>query len=116
MAKPRVTREVGTVKNILKNVDKFSGRPIMVDDASVTAVNGKKIVMEGSFLNEDGEVATTGIVGVLLHRVDVTYGPEPASVIYRGDIDSTKLPVQPSTITDIADQLPHIQFFDEEYK
>ncbi|WP_132995823.1 hypothetical protein [Sporanaerobacter acetigenes] len=104
-----IKRTFGGVKEILKTRN-FEGISVMVDDEGIVADNtGKKIVpagtilggKTGSLLGTDTEVAveknTVDAEGVLLYDVDVTNGPEPASMVIRGNIDLNKIPTAPTT-------------------
>ena len=92
-------------KEILKFPDHYVAMPVTVDDAGVTAVNGKKIVpagtiIGGGFLASETAKAVktnaTGAQGVLFWDVDVTYGPAAGAAVIHGFIDLDKLPEAPA--------------------
>lgn len=109
-----VKREYSGIKEILKTRG-FESIGVTVDDTDIVANSeGMKIVPAGTVVggktkstlaNEDEMVvekntqgAVTGATGagvdaegVLLHDVDVTHGPTPASMVIRGNIDLNKI-------------------------
>lgn len=102
-----VTKDYGNTKEILKFVDHYVGVAITVSDTGITAnADGQKIIpagtiVGGGFLASDTFVATVvnGATseGVLLHDVDVTYGPATGTAVIHGFIDLRKLPAAPVT-------------------
>ncbi len=92
-------------KEILKFPDHYVNVAVTVDDAGVTAVNGKKIVptgtiIGGGFLASDSVKAKkengATAEGVLFNDVDVTYGPAPGAALIHGFIAIDKLPEPPT--------------------
>lgn len=95
-------------KEILRHKD-FTAIPVMlgaqeVDDKSVVLEGGRKIVKAGSLLGgksgkllEGGSVAVVAEAekceGVLRYDVDITDGEREASLVIRGEVYETKLPV-----------------------
>lgn len=97
-------------KEILRHKD-FTAIPVMlgaqeVDDKSVVLEGGRKIVKAGSLLGgksgkllEGGSVAVVVVAeaekceGVLRYDVDITDGEREASLVIRGEVYETKLPV-----------------------
>lgn len=93
-----------TAKDILYLLDDYTAIAVNVSDEGVTAgTDGRKIVPAGTVIGgvlEDptqGAVAADGVEveaeGVLYHDVDVTDGDALGTMIVRGVIDATKLPV-----------------------
>lgn len=90
------------VKEILKYKNHTS-IPVVIDDAGIEAVEGRKIVKagtllsgkEGSLISTDNSLAkvddSTTSEGVLLYDVDVTEGPKAAAMVIRGEIDLNKI-------------------------
>lgn len=95
---------------IVKNQYPKVQKQILVDDGTaitlgavisnegVSAVNGKKIVKAGTPVAGDFKarntaftVASEGVVGVVLHDVDVTAGAENGTVVALGCVDLNKL-------------------------
>lgn len=109
-----VQTEYGTSKDILFNLDPYTARPIMVEDDGVEANElGRKIVKAGSLLDAEGAVKNDGTVRyVLLKDIDVTFGPAAGAGVYRGTIDKSKLPVEPSAEAKTA--LKGIMFMSDE--
>lgn len=84
---------------------------VMVDDAGIVAVNGLKIVPAGTVVG--GKTKPTLInlqepvhkkvdalaEGVLLHDVDVTYGPGVGTMVIRGNINLNNLPEAPNALS-----------------
>ncbi|MGF7049151.1 hypothetical protein J2T13_003659 [Paenibacillus sp. DS2015] len=70
----------------------------LVSDVGVTAVNGKKVVKAGTVLPTNDASAK----GILYNDVDVTYGPQPGSLIVEGYILEARLPVAPSALAKTA--------------
>lgn len=93
-----VQTEYGSDKDILFNLDPYTARPIMVDSENIEANEaGKKIVKAGSLLTAAGVVANDANVRyVLLKDIDVTHGDAAGAGVYRGTIDKSKMPVEPS--------------------
>lgn len=101
-----IQRDITGIKEILKTRD-FEAIAVMVDDADVAAVNGKKVVPAGTIVggkakpvlqNDDQPVVTKNTAllgedaeGVLLYDVDVTHGPRNGSMVIRGNIDLGKV-------------------------
>ena len=92
-------------KEILKFPDHQVNVAVTVDDAGVTAVNGKKIVpagtiLGGGFLADDtvNAVKANGATaeGVLFNNTDVTYGPAPGAALIHGFLALDKLPEAPT--------------------
>lgn len=93
-------------KEILK-FRPFVAMPVIVDDAGVVAVDGKKIVPAGTpvkgktksvLTNPNEPVAkddTATAEGILLNDVDVTHGRKSGSMLLWGFVDVTKI-VEPS--------------------
>lgn len=106
---PSVVKEsYGTRTTILVDENNSTAVSCMVKagETVIAGQDGKKIALAGSFLkgdlqDRDGqgkefEVVTefedkTGIVGNLLHDVDVTNGPANAQVVIFGTIDASKV-------------------------
>lgn len=95
----------GNKKEILKFPDHYVNVAVTVDDAGVTAVNGKKVVPAGTVLG--GGFLANGTAkavkandataeGVLFNDTDVTYGPAPGAALIHGFIATEKLPEEPS--------------------
>lgn len=92
-------------KEILKFPDHYVNVAVTVDDAGVTAVNGKKIVpagtiLGGGFLADDSVKAKkangTTAEGVLFNDTDVTFGPAPGAALIHGFLALDKLPEAPT--------------------
>lgn len=93
-------------KEILK-FSQFVAMPVIVDDAAVVAIDGKKIVPAGtpvkgktkSVLTNPNEPVvkddTATAEGILLYDVDVTYGRKSGSMLLWGFVDLTKI-IEPS--------------------
>jgi len=103
-----IKRTFGGVKEILKTKN-FEGIAVMMDDEGVASNSfGKKIVPAGTILGGKAnsllgteydlavEKNTADAEGVLLYDADVTYGPAPASMVIRGNIDLNKIPEEPT--------------------
>ncbi len=91
-------------KGILKFPDHYVNVAVTVDDAGITAVNGKKIVPAGTILGggiladpskKVKAVNGVGSEGVLFNDTDVTYGPAPAAMLIHGFVDLNKIPAAP---------------------
>ena len=108
------------ITEILKFADHYVSIPVMVDDAGISAVDGKKIVPAGTIVGGMGStntilgndttlatkhntqsgattVAGSGVdaEGVLLNDVDVTNGDAPGAMLIHGFVDLNKLPEAP---------------------
>ena len=100
---------LGTGANILYNKD-YNAKTFTVDGSlevdgkSVVMEDGRKIVKAGSFIKGKttpllkggtiGVLATDGTVeGILYDDVDITDGAVEGSLVVRGNINETKLPV-----------------------
>lgn len=71
---------------------KYVAFTYQVSDAGVAANSeGKKIVPAGTVYPANDATA----IGILMNDVDVTHGPQPASVIVEGYIIEARLPVAP---------------------
>lgn len=77
-----------------KNLVSFT---ITISDSEVVANSeGKKIVHRGSLLDSKGTIKNDGTVtGILANNIDVTYGPQPGSLIVEGYILKDRLPIKP---------------------
>lgn len=77
-----------------KNLVSFT---ITISDSDVVANSeGKKIVPIGSLLDSKGTIKNDGTVtGILANNIDVTYGPQPGSLIVEGYILKDRLPINP---------------------
>ncbi|KMY49226.1 hypothetical protein [Peribacillus loiseleuriae] len=104
-------------KGILKFPDHYVNVAVTIDDAGVTAVNGKKIVTAGTILGggiladptkKAKAVNGVGSEGVLFNDTDVTYGPASAAMLIHGFVDLNKLPTAPTT--DAISALKQITF------
>ncbi len=77
----------------------------LVSDVGVTPNSeGKKIVRAGTILPKNDATAK----GILYYDVDVTYGPQPGSLIEEAYILKDRLPVAPSA--DAITTLKEIKF------
>lgn len=84
---------------------KYQAFTVQVSDAGVTAnAEGKKIVPAGTVWPLNDATAK----GVLFNEVDVTHGPQPASLIVEGYILEARLPVAPAATAKTA--MPEIKF------
>lgn len=89
----------GAPKQILANVEMQASIGCVVDESVGVAVDGRKIAKAGTPLNvQYGSTtpavladATHGIVGYLLHDVDVTNGKANGTLLIFGFIDKTRL-------------------------
>lgn len=91
-------------KNFLASA-KFQAFTYQVDATGVTAnAEGRKIVPAGTVYPKNDATA----VGILLNDVDVTEGPQAASVIVEGYILKDRLPVAPAELAVTA--LKEIKF------
>lgn len=90
-----------------KNLVSFT---ITISDSDVVANSeGKKIVPRGSLLDSKGTIKNDGTVtGILANNIDVTYGPQPGSLIVEGYILKDRLPVKP--VQSAIDALKKITF------
>lgn len=94
-------------KDVLLNPDNAFEIGVQVGNAGVTAVNGKKIILAGTPVGGTVNVLETrntvlavtnsgtdgaNAQGVLRHDVDVTDGAANATLIVRGEVDSSKCP------------------------
>ncbi|MCM3413531.1 hypothetical protein [Metabacillus litoralis] len=71
---------------------KYQAFTVQVSDVGVTAnAEGRKIVPAGTVWPANDATAQ----GILLNEVDVTNGPQPASLIVEGYIIESRLPVAP---------------------
>lgn len=79
-------------KNFLASA-RFQAFTQQVDDthAQVVVTNGVKVVPAGAIWPVNDATAK----GILLNAVDVTSGPQPASVIVEGYVIAERLPAQP---------------------
>ena len=102
MAKIRVTNYSNT-KEILK-YDHYVAEAVVLTQANVTTVDGKKIVKAGTILPANDATAK----GIVLYDVDVTNGDEVGSLVIHGFIDKSKLPTEPNSAAITA--LPMIKF------
>ena len=100
----------GNKKEILKFPDHYVAIAVMVDDAGVEAVKGKKILKAGTLVGggviENPEIKVkaingAGTEGVLLNDVDLTYGPAPEAMVIHGFIDLSKIPEEPNSEVDL---------------
>lgn len=102
---------------ILAFPDHYVALSVTIDDTGITAnADGKKIVpagtiLGGGFLTDgtqkavkattSGAPAVSNAEGVLLHDVDVTYGPAPGAAVIHGFASQSKLPTA-ATAEEIA--------------
>jgi hypothetical protein len=111
----------GGTKTILYNVDGMEALPVMVTDEGVDAdERGKKIVRAGTLIGGGGvgtlldkelmvtENNNADCEGVLLDDVDVTYGPMPGAMVFKGNINLNKIPEAP--VSAAAAKLPMVRF------
>ena len=111
----------GGTKNILYNVIGMEANPVTVSDTGVVANEyGRKIVPAGTLIGGIGGnvlVDKTLLVtkhndaeceGILLHDVDVTAGPCPGAMVYKGNIKLDNIPEAPTAAA--ADKLPMVRF------
>jgi hypothetical protein len=71
---------------------KFQAFTYQISDAGVVAdVNGKKLVPAGTVYPLNDATA----VGITLTETDVTFGPQPGSVMVEGYVIEARLPVAP---------------------
>ena len=87
-----------TPKTILWAPETAVAVPCVVADTGIVAVNGKKIIQAGTPLAGDLTArntaftkSATGVVGLLLHTLDVTTGKQNATVLVSGLVDLNKL-------------------------
>lgn len=114
------TETGGTRKTILVDELNSTAFSCMVANTGITAdSDGKKIVKAGTPLAGDltnrGTAftkASEGVVGILLHDVDVTDGTKNAQVVVFGFIDLNKLDtdVQALITDDVKSALKMVQF------
>lgn len=84
---------------------KFQAFTYLVSDTGVTpGVDGKKVVPAGTILPANDDTAK----GILLSDIDVTYGPQPGSLIEEAYILEDRLPVAPTA--DAKTALKEIKF------
>ncbi len=124
---PSVVKEsYGTRTTILVDEMNSTAVSCMVKDTGIEAGDdGKKIALAGSFLKGDlmdrngtekafevvSDVSdTTGIVGNLLHDVDVTAGTANAQVVIFGTIDATKVDESVATLMSTVKELNGIKY------
>jgi hypothetical protein len=124
----------GGTKTILYNVDGMEAMPVTVSDAGVAAdARGRKVVKAGAFVGAGTLIDSGGGVfvpngdsalldktlpvkgnnnacceGVLLYDVDVTDGPNPGSMVYKGNIKLGSIPEPPTD--EAAAKLPMARF------
>ena len=94
------------INQILFNTDPQVSVGILVSDAGITAGDdGKKIVKAGTPMAGDLKArgtaftkATEGVVGVLLHDVDVTAGAENGTLLIFGFVDLNKVDTETAAL------------------
>lgn len=104
-----IIKEFAQATTILKFFD-FKGAACVVDESTGTTVeeNSRTILKAGTPYPSDD----TSCKGFLMVDVDVTDGSAPATYIYEGTIDSTKID-EAVTISDEAKAaVPRVTFFD----
>lgn len=86
-----VKKESVQEKNFLASA-KFQNFTYQVDDTGIEAgENGKKIVQAGTVYKKDGKA-----IGLVFADVDVTNGPQPATVMVEGYVLEARLPAEVS--------------------
>ena len=94
------------INQILFNTDPQVSVGVLVSDAGITAGDdGKKIVKAGTPMAGDLKArgtaftkATEGVVGVLLHDVDVTAGAENGTLLIFGFVDLNKVDTETAAL------------------
>jgi hypothetical protein len=118
----RVLKNVyGAESCILYNVDGMEAMPVTVSNAGVTPdARGRKIVKAGTLVGGEGGSALANksryvtahndadCEGVLLYDTDVTDGPHPSGMIYKGNVNLGKIPAAPTPAA--AAKLPMVRF------
>ena len=108
-----------TPKTILWAPETAVAVPCVVADTGITAVNGKKIIQAGTPLAGDLTArntaftkSATGVVGLLMHTLDVTTGKQNATVLVSGLVDLNKLDSATAALitAEVKAALPRITF------
>jgi hypothetical protein len=111
----------GGDSKILYDVDSMESMPVTVSDSGVTPdAKGRKIVKAGTLIGGGGvgvlkdkdllvsEANSADCEGVLLYDTDVTAGPTPGSMVYKGNIKLANIPAAP--VAAAAEKLPMVRF------
>lgn len=114
-----VTKTATTRKTILIDQGNSTALSCIFSNSGVATVDGKKVIKAGTPLAGNLKarqtaftVATTGVVGIAVHDVDVTDGEANGAVLFFGTVDYSKLDtaVQALITTSIETQLNMIKF------
>lgn len=111
MAKFINTKYDGPTKEVLKYAE-YEAIAVTVDDTGIAAnAEGRKIVpagtiVGGGFIKDKSknaaELNTAGAEGVLLHDVDVSFGPAPGTAVLKGYINLANIPEAPTAEAEAA--------------
>ena len=100
-----VKKSQSNTVHILVNNMPFASIGVMVNDAGIPTVDGKKIIKAGTpvggsnstFENEAAILTSTNTPalanqtqGILLHDVDVSYGVENATLLFEGTVNEAR--------------------------
>lgn len=118
----------GNMPEYLKG-EKYQNYTCTVSDAGVTADDtGKKFVLGGSLLDQDGKVVkitrsgsagsytyafSTEPAGILFATVEVTHGLQPGALMIDGSVNTERLQGEylVEAVQQLVEKMPFIKFF-----